>query len=125
MEMIERLSEQLGISRRQAEGGAGLLLEFAQQRLSPGDFIRVADTIPAISDVIGKAPRSNRRLPRPLLENLSRWFGGLGGLAGLAGAFEKVGCDQALIVAMVDALVDFFQEQGGEEVAALLRGVLR
>ena len=33
MEIVEYLVEELGVSTRQAQGGAGLLLEFTQQRL--------------------------------------------------------------------------------------------
>lgn len=125
MDLIERLSAQLGVSRRQAAGGAGLLLEFAQRRLNPEEFVLVADTVPAISDIVGKAPRTHYRRPRPLWEQLRRWFGGLGGLADLVEPFERLGCDKATIVSMVGALVDFFREKGGEEVASHLQGVLR
>ena len=125
MEVARRLAEDLGVTAMQAEGGAGLLLGFAEQRLSAEEFARVADTIPAISDVIGKAPRWEIRPASPLRESISRWFGGLGGLAGLVEGFEKLGCEKAMIVDFVNALVEFFREQGGDEIAALLRGVLR
>ncbi|MCH2113636.1 MAG: DUF2780 domain-containing protein [Pirellulales bacterium] len=125
MELIDQLSAQLGISRRQAAGGAGLLLEFVQQRLEPEDFVLVADAVPAISDIIGKAPRIHHRQPRPLREELSRWFGGLGGLADLVWPFETLGCNKTTLVSMVGALVGFFHEKGGDEVASLLEGVLR
>ena len=125
MEIVEHLVQELGITSRQAQGGAGLLLEFAQRRLSSEDFVRVADCLPAISDVIGKAPRVVARPPNALKEKLSRLFGGLGGLAGLTGAFEKLGCDKVMVRKFVDALVGFFRGKGGEEIATLLSGVLR
>ncbi len=125
MEIVEHLIQELGVSATQAEGGAGLLLELVEQRLSPEDFVRVADAIPAISDVIGKAPRSAGGQPSPLREMLSRWFGGMGGLRGLVGGFEKLGCEKTQIGRFVETLIGFFREKSGEEVAGLLRGVLR
>lgn len=125
MEIVEHLIKELGVSTKQAEGGAGLLLELAQQRLRPEDFVRVADAIPAISDVIGKAPRSVGRPFGPMRDLLSRWFSGLGGLGVLAPRFEKLGCDKLMIRKFADALLSFFREKGGDEIATLLRGALR
>jgi len=56
--LIEQLMDELGVTRQQAEGGAGLLLAFAQNKLGGDQFIEVADSIPAISDIIGKSPRA-------------------------------------------------------------------
>lgn len=125
MEIVDHLVREVGVTTKQAEGGAGLLLGLVEQRLSPEDFVRVADAIPAISDVIGKAPRTAGRPPSPLRVLLSRWFGGLGGLLILAGGFEKLGCEKTQIGKFVETLIGFFREKGGEEVAELLRGVLR
>ena len=125
MEIVEHLVRELGVTTKQAEGGAGLLLGLVEQRLSPEDFVRVADAIPAISDVIGKAPRTIGGQPSPLREMFSRWFGGLGGLLSLAGGFEKLGCEKTQIGKFVETVIGFFREKGGEEVAELLRGVLR
>ena len=125
MQIVEHLVQELGVSTKQAEGGAGLLLGLVQQRLSPEEFVRVADTIPAISDVIGKAPRLVGGPPGPLQAMLSSWFGGLGTKGGLAVGFEKLGCERTQIAEFSERLIRFFDEKGGEEVATLLRNALR
>ncbi|HCK42324.1 MAG: hypothetical protein CMJ72_11955 [Planctomycetaceae bacterium] len=125
MEIVEYLVEELGVSTRQAQGGAGLLLEFTQQRLDSEDFIRVANCLPAISDIIGKAPKIQYRPPRPLREKFSSLFGGLGGLAGLAETFERLGCDKVMIRKFVDAIIRFFRMKGGEEISSMLIHVLK
>lgn len=125
MEIVEHLVCELGVSAKQAEGGAGLLLGLVQQRLSSEEFVRVADVIPAISDVIGKAPRVPEGQPGRLRVLFSRWFGGLGGLTGLAGGFKNLGFERPLIGKFVETLIEFLREKGGDDVAALLHGALR
>ena len=47
MSLIEALTQQLGVSSEQAEGGAGLLLQMAKEKLSEGDFSQLdSDLIP-------------------------------------------------------------------------------
>lgn len=116
MNLIERLMEDLGVTRQQAEGGAGLLLGFAQKNLARDRFVEVADSIPAISDIIGKAPRGEIALVRPWRAVLSRWFGGLGGLYVLVEAFRDLGLDKLQIAKFVEVLLDFFREKGGSEI---------
>ena len=57
MELILWLINELRVSRKQAEGAAGALLQLAQARLSRDQFVLIADTLPAVSDIIGKSPR--------------------------------------------------------------------
>ena len=139
-ELIDTLVRELGISRMQAQGGAGLLLQWVEAHLSAEEFRTVADAIPAISDVMGKSPVSTissfhgpsfRGPPRHGL-SLQGWLAWckqlcsrLGGLGPLAGPFRKIGLPRAKVEPLVVALLRFFHEQGGREVELLLKRVLR
>lgn len=125
MRLVEHLAEELGVSARQAVGGAGLLLQLAQQRLEPAQFLRLADTIPAISDLIAKAPRTESLQSSVMRQTMSRWLGGLGGLLAVVDGFNRLGCDKTLVRGFADSLIDFFRNQGGEEVGELLHRALR
>ena len=125
MDLTERISEQLGVTREQAAGGAGILLQVARDRLSPDEFVTIADSIPAISDIILKAPWFETPPPRRLLPQLSRLLGGLGSLAGVKSLFAKLGLPKASIRQFVKVLTHFFQEKAGPEVEALLLRALR
>ena len=125
MDLVERLMEELRITREQAAGGAGLLLGFAQEKLGRDEFIEVAETIPAISDIIGKAPRCDMAAPHPLRARISRWLGGLGDLSALVKAFGGLGMDKAMIGQFVSVLLGYFRERGGEGIEAHLESVLR
>ena len=125
MQLIEQLVAQLGVTSEQAEGGAGILLQVAQDRLPREQFVKIADAIPAISDIIAKAPEFHTPPARGLAVTLNRLFGGLGGLAGLVGPFEKLGLSKLSIGEFVGVLLCFFREQGGSEIESLLRSALR
>jgi len=124
-ELIDRLERQLGVTREQAEGGAGLLLQLAQQKMPAAEFLKVADAIPAISDLIGKSPLAETPCGNGLLVWLSRLFGGLGGLRPLADPFEKLGMEKSMIPEFHSLVIPYFHENGGQEAESLLQRVLR
>ena len=143
--LVSTLQRKLGITREQAEGGAGVMLQFVRERLAPAEFCVIADTIEAISDLIGKAPlvrdepdRFRGWLHRWLVALriwwgrllrgeiwLWRWTGGLGPLASLSGKFESMGLPKSMIARFASELISHFRERGGEEPGRLLRRVLR
>ena len=125
MNLIERLMKEMGVTRQQAEGGAGLLLEFAQKKLSGEQFVEVADSIPAISDIIGKAPQGEIAEGRPWWAFLSRLFGGSGGLYVLVSAFAGLGLDKLQLRKFVEVLLSHFREWGGERIEELLAAAFR
>jgi len=125
LNLIEQLMDELGVTRQQAEGGAGLLLGFAQQKLDGDQFVEVADSIPAISDIIGKAPRGEIAVGRPLRVILSRLSGGLGGLHVLATAFDGLDLDKLQLRKFVEVLLRHFREEGGAGVEESLRATFR
>ena len=134
-ELIDTLVRELVITRVQAQGGAALLLQWAEANLSAGDFLLVADTIPAISDVIGKSPIATIPLwhgPSRQGLSLRGWLAWckqlcsrMGSLAPLAGPFQQIGLPPAKVELLVAAVLRYFREQGGPEVELLLKRVLR
>jgi hypothetical protein len=125
MELFIRIQEELEVTREQAEGGVGSLLQLAQVRLEPDQFVRVADTIPGISDILGKAPRFEIPKRGQLRSRLSRLFGGLGGLAPLARPFSCLHLEKPMIRRFAAVLISCFAEKSGPEVEELLAGVWR
>ena len=120
---------ELGIAQEQAQGGAGLLLQWAQSHLTADQFQVVADAIPAISDVIGKSPIPAAPLQRnPSLLGWLAWFqqlcSRLGSLAPLAGPFRQLGLPPSKVELFVAVLLEYFRDQGSPEAALLLKRVL-
>lgn len=125
MELILWLINELNVSRKQAEGAAGALLQLAQARLEQKQFTTVADTLPAISDIIGKSPKFDVAEKPRISESLSRALGGLGGLKPLAEPFGKLGLEKTTIRPFAEALNRYIGERNNPAAVALLQQVWR
>ena len=125
LSLTEHLAQKLNITSAQAEGGAGLLLCLAQLKLTQAEFQQVADSIPAISDIMAKAPRFEAKITSPLRAALSRACGGLGGLTFLVGAFQILKLNKTMLPPFVATMLDFFKQAGGDQVESLLKQALR
>jgi hypothetical protein len=126
MDLIEELVSQLGINTGQAEGGAGLLFKLAKEHLG-GDFGKISEIVPQVSQWIGQAPEAGKLAGA--LGGLAGAFGGkaegLGKLAEIAGGFSSLGLDKSSIDDFASIIMNFLKTQGGEGAAELLRSVLK
>jgi len=122
MHLTEKLMDELNITRQQAEGGAGLLLQHAQAKLNDEQFQRVADAIPAISDVVGKAVRPAHIAWWRLL--WWRWFTPWRTLASSRPAFEQLALDRPTIDQCIAVIGAHFREHGDPQVEAHVRQAL-
>ena len=119
MELVDQLTKNLGVSEAQAQGGAGLLFKLAKEKLSGGDFGKVAGAVPGIDKLIGAAPSGG------ILGGLGKMFGGVSGLAGLAGGFSKLGLDSGMISKFIPIILSFVQSKGGDAVKGILQNALK
>lgn len=127
MDLINMLTQNLGISESQAEGGTGLLLDLAKKQLGGGDFSKIADAIPNADALMKNAPQAS---------GLGGMLGGLGGMLGgkagnleslatLASGFSKLDMDSDMIQKFVPVVMDYLKGEGGDEVKALLARVMK
>ncbi|QDU86884.1 hypothetical protein Pla175_02380 [Pirellulimonas nuda] len=139
MSLVDDLVQQLGVSADQAEGGTGLMMKLAKEKLSSGDFSQISELIPGLDGMLGKAPD----LEAPSSEageqgGMLKALGGitkqlglgdigekLGDLAKVAKGFESLGLDTAMISKFATAILAYLKSQGGEQVAAILKNVLK
>lgn len=59
IELVNRLIQQLGVTQEQAAGGAGAIFNVAKEKLSPGDFSKVANAVSGMDDLLSAAPKSD------------------------------------------------------------------
>jgi hypothetical protein len=125
MELIEQLTNSLGIDEAQAKGGAGLIFRLVKDQLGKSEFSQVADQVPGIDGLIDAAPEGGLG---SALSGIASGFGGgagkLAGLGSLAGGFSKLGLDSDMIARFAPIVLSFIQSKGGDEVKALVQKVL-
>jgi hypothetical protein len=124
--LVDLLSSQLGITKDQAQGGAGSIFQVAKQNLSAKDFSSVAKAIPGIDQMMAAAPKMKES--SGTLGAVSSMMGGksntLGGMAGLTQSFEKLGLSSDMVQKFTPIILDYVKNKGGEHVMSLLKSAL-
>ncbi len=121
-ELIGMLTSQLGVQENQAKGGAGVLFQFAQQQLG-GDFSKVADALPGVSELMGAAPQASTGGLGAMAGAAMSAFGGsdkAAGLMAMASQFQELDLDMETVMKFAPVVMSFAKSQGGDVVSGLL-----
>ena len=126
-ELIELLVKQLGVNSDQAKGGAGLLFKMVQGKMG-GDFSKITQALPAVTDLIKAAPAEGGAAK--LLGGLASAIGGgkaggLANLAALAGGFSQLKLDPGMVGKFVPVVLSFLQGKVGKDIVGLVAGALK
>jgi hypothetical protein len=111
--VVSTLASLVGVSTDQATAGAGALLGLASEKLAPGDYAKVAATIPGASGLVQKAGE---------MTGLGNKFGSM---ANVTTALGKVGLNSGQVQSMATNLTDIVGKSGGESVKSLLTSALK
>jgi hypothetical protein len=124
--LVRKLSKDLGVTKKQAEGGVVALLRTAQQNLSKRDFEQFVADVPGADKLLRKAP------PPSALSSIA---GGLGSLlggrnspgrwAGLAASFTELGIDLDIARKFGPIVIEHVREHGGEDLVDKIRAALK
>ncbi len=125
-DLIRELVNRVGVQESQAEGGVGLLLKLAKDKLG-GDFAKITAALPEAEKLMAAAPAGGAA--SGLAGGLLGALGGdkgkdLAGLAGLAEGFGKLNLDQGKAAQFVPVILDFLKSKGGPDLGALVAKVL-
>lgn len=129
-ELVGKISDELKITPKQAEGGAGALLGLAKQRLKPEEFKEVSDAIPNTDGLLsaataaGSAAGGSATGAAGAMAAMAKGSGAAG-LAGVAGTFKQLGLSPDMATKMVPVLSSFVQAKGASNAARLLTGALK
>lgn len=127
MELIQQLTQGLGVNEEQAQGGAGLIFKMAQEKLGEGEFARVASAVPGVSSLIGAAPTGGGGIAGAIggLTGAMGASGNVANIAALAGGFGQLGLNPGMATKFVPIILSFVQNKGGDGVKDMLAGVLK
>lgn len=127
MEILNLLTDQLGVTEEQAKGGVGAIFNLAKEKLGDADFGKIAEAVPGMADLLGAAPASDglAGVIGGLASKLGGGAGKLGSLASLAGGFKGLGLDSGMVEKFIPIVLSFVQSKGGDSIKNLLAGVLK
>lgn len=125
-DLIKRLTKELGVNKKQAQGGLVALLRAGQQNMARSDFEQFMADIPGAGELMRKAP------PPSTLSSLA---GGLGSLlggrsspgrwAGLAASFTELGVDLDTARKFGPIVIDYVSHHGGEALVDKMKAALK
>jgi hypothetical protein len=125
-DLIKRLTKELGVNKKQAEGGLVALLRAGQQNMVRRDFEQFVADIPGADKLLRKAP------PPSTISSLA---GGLGSLlggrngpgrwAGLAASFTELGVDLDTAKKFGPIVIDYVKHHGGEDIVDKMKAALK
>ncbi len=130
MSIVDEIMKQVGVSKEQAEGGLGLILKLAKDKLG-ADFSQVSNVIPDANHLVTNAPGDDAAAEgggglMGMLGGLADkvGLGGLGKLAELAAGFQKLGLHADSVQSFVKVVMTYIESKGGTVVKDLLNKVL-
>jgi Protein of unknown function VcgC/VcgE (DUF2780) len=128
-QLVGLLVHHLGVTQEQAAGGAGAILAYARNRLSPDEFSTLSHSLPDVGELIAKAPKLGAG-------DLAAAPGGggvgpsagteqqMGELEDLARPFARLGMSDEMVDKFVPVILQYLQSVGGADVANLLQSAL-
>ena len=135
--LVDTLTQQLGVTTEQAEGGAGAIFGKAKGNMSSEEFDLVSETVPEASSLLDKAPKAEsetQSLAGSIGGAVSGMTGGgtgigdattsIGQLGGLTETFKSLGMDSDMVGKFIPVVLDYAKEKGGEAVMGILQSSL-
>ena len=120
--LIGSLVDLLGVSPKQATGGAGAVFREAKNNMSAGDYSQLLKAVPGIDSLIAGAPETGG-----LAGKASSLIGGSGSMKGvtaLADSFGKLGLAPDMVNKFIPVILEFVQGEGGQQAMTLLQNAL-
>lgn len=128
-ELIAKLSAELGIDPKQAEGGLGVIMKFMKEQLGGEEFEKVKEAVPEAEALADAAPGEDAQDAGGLMGIVGSIAGALGGekfegVASMAGGFDKVGLDISMVSKFLPTVMTFLESKGGGDIAKMIEKLL-
>ena len=132
MELVGLLTSQLGVTEKQATGGAGSLFQAAKNSLSTEDYSQVSEAVAGIDSLVEAAPavsESTGGISKKVsgvtkgLGSLTKTAQSVNQMAAVKDQFSQLGLDTDMVSRFVPVILDYAKSQGGQTVMNLLKGV--
>ncbi len=135
MGLLPSLTQGLGVSNNQAEGGMGALLQLAQKNLSGDEFSSLSQGIPGIESMLSAAPGESKSASAGLggmISNIGGGAGSMGALGLVTQQFQALGLSPDMVLKFAQMAIEYFSnsdekatsnEQGSDVGGLLQKGL--
>jgi len=117
-DLVGMLTNQLGVTDKQASGGVGSILSYAKNELPATDYSKVASAIPNASSLLAMAPKTNSSLG-----SLGSLAGSSAGMAALTSQFSSLGLNSSMVTQFVPVILDYFKKNNSTDAMNILSGL--
>lgn len=122
MGLLPTLTNQLGVTETQAEGGMGSLLQVAKGALSSDEFGQLSQGIPGMDTLLAAAPALGSKSAggnalTGMLSNAGGMAAGLGAMGKLTEQFEALGLSSDMIMQFANIAISYFSSSDAPEGA--------
>ena len=130
MDLIQLLTEKMGVSSDQAEQGAGLIFSKAKEHLG-GDFGKLRGAVPDMDALLEKAPAADAEKSGGGLMGMvggaaSKFgLGNIGDMADMAAGFDKIGLGSDKLPEFATTVLAFLEEKLGVDAKSLVEKFLK
>jgi len=118
--LITELTQQLGVSDKQAKGGVGSILDYAKSSLAPKKYDTLAKAIPNSDSLLSLAPQA-----ASMLGGLGGKSSSLGSMASLASQFSSLGLSSDMIGKFIPIITDYLKGSGSTDAMQILSGLFK
>ncbi|MCK5907096.1 MAG: DUF2780 domain-containing protein [Flavobacteriales bacterium] len=119
LDLISSLTSQLGVSEKQASGGAGALFNMAKGELGSTKFSSIEKSVPGISQMMKDGDID---LGGGGMSSLSSMAGSLEGIAKVNAVFDKLGLSPEMVQKFMPIILSYVKGKGGSGASSLLAG---
>jgi len=116
-DLVGLLTKQLGVSKKQASGGAGALFNMAKDNLGSTKFKSIEKSVPGISQMMKDG---DVKLGGGGMSSLSGMASTLSGISKVNAIFKKLGLKPEMVQKFMPIILDFVNKKGGSSVGSLL-----
>lgn len=124
MGLVQTVVKEVGVTEAQAQGGTGLLLNYAKSNLKADEFQQVATAMPEAAGLAASGAELQKK-SGGALGNLGGSLGAAAGLASLAGPFKSLGMSPDMVGKMAPVVLGYAKSTGGDQVGSILGKVLK
>ncbi len=125
-DLVKTLTDNLGVTKEQASGGAGAIFKYAKSKLSADDFSMVAKALPGTYSLISAAPKTGSfaNLSSGLKSFSNSQSNSAAAISSLAGSFSKLGMNADMVGKFIPIVLEYAKSKGGTAVMNILKGAL-